>query len=218
MHSIIMSGINWRSYFFCYRCRRAKIVTSRAFLRQGAHCLFLSSPAARPQKALLTCLQKGTATLRGEKGRSRCRCKTVQLLPGPTLSSEHQGEPTGRCCTSAAVETLEFPQAVQQEGLKQPWCGWRDGGTGTWFGAWDPWVGDAVDCLTHKLPPDKPTSGYCSLLEAAVLACRMGMLPFYGSGKIYFLWLITLYTWTNIITICICGILWGPVQNRISGD
>lgn len=112
------------------------------------------SPVAQPRRALPTHVRKGMATLREvEKGRSWWTRKTLQLLPEPTHSGEHRGEPTGRCGTSATVESLGPSQAVQQEGLKQPWCGWRDGGIGMWLGAQDPWVTDAFNCLTHKLPP-----------------------------------------------------------------
>lgn len=136
-----------------------QMVTSKVFKfmcmpERGCPSSTPQSPVAWPQRALPTHVRKGTATLREvEKGKSWWPRKTLQLLPEPVHSGEHRGEPTGRCGTSVTAESLRLSQAVQQEGLKQPWCGWRDGSTGMWFGAQDPWVTDAFNCLTGKLPP-----------------------------------------------------------------
>lgn len=57
--------------------------------------------------------------LHSEGRRADLACRTVQLLPESLQGHENQGEHMGTCGT---VETLDLPQAVQLEGLKQPRC------------------------------------------------------------------------------------------------
>lgn len=120
--SICVSGINSQSYFFSYRWRRAKLLTSRACLRQGA-CHPLGSPYTWPQRALPTHLRKGTAHTR--RGGGQVSAPLRDHTTAARTNAQHQA-PRGAhgkvqhlcCCRNPAASSSS---AVR--GLKQPRCG-----------------------------------------------------------------------------------------------
>lgn len=192
--------INWQSNFFSCKWWRAERHTLCACLRWGA--------CSAPQ--ISSCLaQQGSAACHTQVGEGQ----VLSALQGHTITvwtNMELQEPREAHRKMWHLFCYWNPGASLSRATRGTGR-WRDGGRGTWFGVQSPWMGDAVDCLTHKLPFLVITF----FLETAVLACRMGMPLFSGAENIYFIWLITLYIWSSV---WICAILWGPVQNLFPGD
>lgn len=188
-----MPGINWQSNFFSCKWWRAE---------PHILCAWDGVPVPAPQ--ISSCLaQQGSAACHTQVGEgqvlSALQDHTITVWTNMELQAPREAHRKMWhlfCCWNPGAS---LSRATRGTGR------WRDGGRGTWFGVQSPWVGDAVVCLTHKLPFLVITF----FLEAAAWACRMGVPLFSGAENIYLIWLTTSYIWSSV---WICAILWGPVQ------
>lgn len=178
-----MSGINWRSYFFSYGWWRAKQLALHACLgmpvSHSSALQLLVGPREFCQLALEEEHHHGLA--QGAEEQVSATPLDHTTAAWSTHGEEHQRKPLGRHSTTAAMEVLELSWAVQQENWDSLGIGQEMVAEAHGLEHQNHWVGIAIACLTHKLPPSKAAFKLFSSLGS----CCAGL----QNGSAYALWI-----------------------------
>lgn len=192
--SVIMQVINWQSHFFSYRWQQAEPHTSFA-------CPIWAAYASSSDSRLLG--PGGLCSLPHSGGR---RAGLVSPARPYKNCLDQHGAPSTKGSPQEVVTSLLLlkPWSFLKQGSKRDW--WMKG----WWQRHLVWSAGPLcgrcywllnaQTSTHKLP----LLAIALFLEAAVLACRMGMPLFSGSG--------------GVVSLLFALILQGPVQNIFLGD